>query len=225
MYLADDYRPYVRRFDLHHLEASASTTIGVRSDDTIGYLSAAWYTFARDNGVLDPGTVWDVARPLSDAIPEPLRPFYAHLFQMARRAGAEVTHDYECPSPQLFRRFHMRVLPLEHDALLLIHHLAVVHPVQNGSPAIEQYYRVEHATITQCCNCRLVRRAQEPETWDWAPAWVEHEAPNTTQGLCPRCLAMHYPRLAERYATWRDDRVQRALGAGPREAGLNGGQS
>lgn len=214
MYLADDFKPLMRRFDLHHLEASRATTIGVRSDDTIGYLNSAWYRFARDNGVEDPGSVWDIARPLVQAILPPLRPFYSSLFGKARRARAEASHDYDCPTPELLRRFHLRVLPLDEGGLLLLHHLEVSHPVGRSAPALDRFFRDEHGMITQCCQCRMVRRAQETETWDWVPEWVERPAENTSHGLCPECLALHYPRLAERYATWRDDGARKALERG-----------
>jgi hypothetical protein len=223
MYLAEDFRPIMRRFDLHHLDASQATAIGVRADDSVGYVNAHWYTFARDNGVEDPGSVWDLARPIPEAILPPLRPFYEHLFRKARTSHEEGSHDYECSAPHLYRRFHLRVVPLEHDALLLLHHLEVSKPIGKGSPAIERFYRDESGMITQCCHCRMVRRVKDLETWDWVAAWVDRADPDTSHGLCPECLAVHYPKLAERYATWRDERVQRALQTGSAaEAGLNG---
>ena len=115
------------------------------------------------------------------------------------------------------------MLPLDDEGLLLIHHLEVVHPIGSRSPAIDRFYRDEHGLVTQCCQCRMVRRAQQAETWDWVPDWVREPADDTSHGLCPECLALHYPKLAERYATWRDTRVQRALASGSaHDAGLNG---
>jgi len=46
--------------------------------------------------------------------------------------------------------------------------------------------------ITQCCNCRRVRRLAEPSRWDWVPAWVATIPPDTTSGLCPLCSEYYW---------------------------------
>lgn len=196
MYLAPDFRPFLEGQDLDDLEASDNTVVGLRDDLTIGYVNGAWARFAEEAGA-------EPATPLGhvlEAFAEPLRPFYRELFQRVRREGEPEVHTYECSSPERFRQFQLRVIPLAHGGLLLIHHRASDRPHDRlPHPADPSVYRDEHGLLTQCAHCRMVRRVDNPSTWDWVPELVQTQAEHVSHGLCPVCFRHYYPDLAEAY--------------------------
>ncbi len=55
-----------------------------------------------------------------------------------------------------------------------------------------QTYIKPNGLITMCSHCRRVERADEPEVWDWVPAWVEHMPDETSHSLCRPCLDYYY---------------------------------
>jgi hypothetical protein len=205
MYLADDFRHQLRRHDLRALDRMDLTALAIRPDGTIAYLNDGWFRFAAEHGAKDPARVWDPARPILEAIPAALRPFYGQLFGRVLASRQEQTHDYVCPTPDAYRRYHLRVVPLDRG-LLLLHHLDVERPAPGGTQPLEYgQYRSAAGIVVQCAHCRMVRRVGDGETWDWVPAWVEHPDEHTSHGLCPVCFALHYPALAERYVVWRGE--------------------
>jgi hypothetical protein len=148
----------------------------------------AWERFARANGghavaTFQPGT------PLLDVIPEAMRAFYADGFDNACATATCWEHDYECSSPELYRRFRMIAYPFG-DFLVVTHSLLVEHPhEQEPHPAGDDY--VVGGVIWMCAHCRRVRWRGQLR-WDWVPAYLAHPPANLSHGLCVACAAYHF---------------------------------
>lgn len=197
MYAADDYLPVLGR-DLEHLEASRSTVIGLRPDLSVGFLNSAFFQFARDNGGGD-GSWLDPERPVVESFLPPLREFYGALYRRAIDRRKPEHHDYQCPSPELFRRFRLRAMPRP-GGLVLVHQLIEQHPHdEEPHDPDRSIYECGDGVITQCCHCRSTRRCSDPDTWDFVPAWVVDEPENLSHGFCRLCFRYYYPELARRY--------------------------
>jgi hypothetical protein len=84
----------------------------------------------------------------------------------------------------------MNVYPLHQGSgLLFVHSLVVEEPIPAGEsqPLLDAQYRRGDGFIRQCAYCRRVERADQPETWDWAPKWVKRPPSQTTHGICAVC--------------------------------------
>lgn len=167
----------------------------------IGYVNAAWRRFARDNGgPRDREATWSIGASYLDAVPKVLRDFYHGLLKrslVARERGSlfPLVHVYECSSPTTYRRFAMAVYPLDGPVFLLAHTPVVVRDFDaqlEAHPASDDYVNAD-GLIKQCSHCRRVQRPrQQPEIWDWVPAWVARSPSETSHGLCDLCLVHFY---------------------------------
>ena len=179
-------------FSLDALREEPSTIYALSQDLRITYVNAAWTRFALANGARWNEGEWGIGRSVMDAIPELLRPFYERLFERALEERVVVEHDYDCSSATVSRRFRMRLLPCEAGGLLVVHSLLREDPrSEPGMPPLDALYR-HLGMIAQCSHCRRVQRANEPDHWDWVPAYVEQPQPNTSHGLCPLCADYYY---------------------------------
>lgn len=153
-------------------------------------VNRAWTRFADANGGLDPR--WGRGAYLLDAIAPPLRGFYRDLHLETFDAAERREHDYECSSDEVFRRFHMIVLPVDATFLLVTHALTVERPHdREAHPADDTSYFVD-GVLTMCAHCRRVRAA-DVERWDWVPSYVGHTPANVSHGLCRVCVVAYYP--------------------------------
>lgn len=194
MWLAPDFAPRLPEPRLAELDASASTVIGLRADLSVGFRNSAWDRFAVENGAEELRR-WN-GRPIVEVFTPALRAFYEALLRGVQATGVAIDHDYACPNPARQQVFRLRVLPLEHGALLLTHHLHVVHAHGPPAEADAAVYRDAHGIVTQCAHCRHTRRADAPATWDWVPAYLDRMLPDVSHGLCPSCFRHYFPRAA-----------------------------
>lgn len=195
MFLAPDFVSILSGHALHELDAAEHTVIGLRANFTVGYRNHAWSSFARVNGA--PELIDWNGTPITEVFHSEVRSFYVDLFETVQRTGSPADHDYECSSPDLFRIFRLRVLPLAERSLLLLHHLRVerAHDQPTYEPNASMY-RGDGGYIVQCCHCRRTRRAAEPATWDWVPAYLDRTLPDVSHGLCPPCFRHYFPDAA-----------------------------
>ena len=149
-------------------------------------VSPAWRRFARVNGGLREvvGTEYD------SVIIEPLRTYFRDAFVTVRERGEPWDHDYECSSPEMRRRFRMRVYPIE-EGFGIVHALRIEepHPASDVDP--DAAYEHE-GLVTMCAHCRKVKN-QRAFRWDWVPAYVRSLPSNVSHGLCPPCAAHYFP--------------------------------
>jgi len=187
-------------FQLANLEADDATIYMLGPDLRIVYCNRAWDVFASLNGGVGLTREAVLGTCILDVIAEPLRQFYASGFARAQTTLRPWEHDYECSSPEQFRLFHMRVLPLASSYLLVENSLRVERPHGAERPAMPPSpasYVTEDGIITMCCHCRRTRRlnADSEHVWDWVPEFLSHPPGNVSHGLCRNCRAYFYPRL------------------------------
>lgn len=201
--ITDRFGSLLRNFDLDALDRHDSSVIGVDENLRIGFLNAGWFRFAAQNGG-EPAISerWGLGASLWAAIPTPLQAFFGNLFATALAPGRvdalhPILHDYECSSPELYRRFTLSLYPLRQTkGLLLVNSLRVETPwaaeARIPSPVAADY-RAEGGIIRQCSNCRRVKEAGEKQQWHYVTEWIRASPPETSHGLCPICLDYYYP--------------------------------
>ena len=170
--------------------ATSDNVSYILSDELkILHTNAAWERFARENGDEVFLQHWHRAS-LLDAIPGALQTFFRERFARAQLTQERWEHDYECSSPTVFRQYRMIVYPVG-SVFIVTHALLVEMPhdrtAHDPSPRYER-----SGVISMCSHCRRVRRAGEPEAWDWVPAYVTPIADNVSHGLCPPCYRYYY---------------------------------
>jgi len=200
MQVSRDLLPVLERWDLAELDAHAGAVYGVTSELRLGYLNAAWFRFAADNGG-EPhiSADWSLGRSVLASVRGPLRDFYASNYRACLDATVPWQHEYECSSTETYRRYHQIVYPLEARAGLLIVNSLVVERARDVAepvPFEPEAYVGADGFITQCTHCRRVRRTAEPDRWDWIPVWVAEFPRETDHGLCGPCFRFHYPSAA-----------------------------
>ena len=141
-----------------------------------------------DNGGQD-ASKW-LGPPVLDYFLPPVRSFYEDLFTQVRESGEPADHRYQCSSPELYREYSMRVLPLEGGRLLVIHHLVVDSP-HGDSKSPAPRYQGPGGLVTLCCHCRRTQRAGDITTWDWVPAYLDAKT-GISHGLCEACATHYY---------------------------------
>ena len=194
MRVAPRFRALLASFDLAEFEREASTIYGLWPDTRIAYFNVAYLRFAEEGGA--PGLLarFGLGARVADTVPPLLAPSFGRLIARARAADEPVTHEYECHSPALHRRYQQRLLPLGRGAgLLCVHSLIVARPHDDPRPADEAPYRGAHDIIVQCAHCRRVRRVGEPRQWDLVPDFVANVPERTSHGLCEACLGYYFP--------------------------------
>lgn len=180
-------------FVLAELDAKASTICALDRELRIAWVNRAWHRFAATNGAAWDEAAWGAGTPLLSAVPEVLAPFYEAELRRVQETGVVFEHEYECSSPELERRFRMRVTRCESGALLCIHSLVHEAPHAAGVGFDAATYVGEGGFVRMCSHCRRVRRAADAHAWDWVPAIVAKPPQLTTHGLCELCLAYYYP--------------------------------
>ncbi|MEO8225051.1 MAG: hypothetical protein ABI661_09595, partial [Gammaproteobacteria bacterium] len=200
---APGFERLLKGFSRADLESHAGAVYGLWPDCSLAYVNPAWLHFARSNGG-EPAisTRWNLGSCVLDAIPEVLKAFYADLLRAPLSGSAPParprTHEYECSSPDLYRRFAMTVYPLEAaEGLLVVNSLRIETPHAAADPAsategMEGYFDTD-GVVRQCAHCRRIRAVDGDNQWDWIPAWVEKSHAATSHTLCNFCLDHYYP--------------------------------
>lgn len=183
-------------FSVRALEENASVVYIVGRDFSIAYCNPAWDTFAAQNGGknLERGQV--SGRSCLPAMPDFLRTFYEFAFENVSDTQKPWEHDYECSSPEKYRRFHMRVFPIDPTYLLVENSLYVEgdHEQASQTPVDHSRYIDHNGFIAMCSHCRRTR-AHHPNsstTWDWVPSYLKDTPVLVSHALCRTCLAYHY---------------------------------
>ena len=173
-------------------ERDESVLYALDADFRVVYCNAAWDRFASANKGETTKSSAVQGKFVLEAFSEPLKGFYERAFRAVRQTGQTWEHCYECSSPELFRRFRMRVLFLpESDIVLVISSLEIECPHgPERQPRVFDpvFYQNRDGLISMCSSCRRTRQADAPESWDWVPHLIEKMPRNVSHGLCPVCL-------------------------------------
>lgn len=188
-------------FHLARLEEDHSVIYLLAPDLRIVYCNKAWDEFASANSGVGLNREAVLGRRIIDVIAEPLKAFYENGFSLTQKGSRPWEHDYECSSPELFRLFHMRVLPLANSYLLVENSLKIGRPHGSERAAMPSYpasYVSEAGILTMCAHCRRTRRIStgNEQVWDWVPSFLTDPPGRVSHGLCRNCRAYFYPHLA-----------------------------
>lgn len=187
MRFADFLHP---RFKEEVLDRLPSPVAALEASGDILWVNPAWDAFADANGCVRAGGRWG---SYFAGITTELRSYYQEAFRQALATGNVFEQEYECSSPGILRRFHLRAMPFE-GRVLLAEHVPVLEVARDetASPASEEFHSPT-GTIAQCSNCR---RTYHPPSgaFQWVPAWVQRPHPRTSHVICPPCARYYYHR-------------------------------
>ena len=160
------------------------------------YSNPTWDRFAEENGA--PELVGEalIGTDLFAAIPNVLASAYAEAFASVEATGRVWTKAYECFSPDMLRRFQMRIHFLKSRRWFLVTNALIVErPHENVEPSAERVY-FDRGVITMCAHCRCVRQVGSHGGWDFVPYYLQLKGLDLlkiSHGLCPICQAYFYP--------------------------------
>lgn len=194
-----EFLPLLEPFDDIDMHRSPQVIYGMWADFRLAYLNSAWFQFSTANfGDPEIPAYWSLGRSLADTLPAELAPFYIQKFRECLKSGRHWSHDYECSSDEIYRKYHQTTYPLAGRGLLVVNSLRVELPRDStdSAPAsaaeLSAYYD-ENRYVHQCCHCRRVQRLDTARQWDFVPLFIRNPEPRTTHGLCAHCLNHYYP--------------------------------
>jgi hypothetical protein len=152
--------------------------------------NAAWERFARANGGERCLERWKPGSSLLDAVSGELKQFFEDGFAHAARSESRWDHDYECSSPTQFRKYRMMVYPI--GGSFVVTHALLVSVPHEPSELVPGATYERQGFVAMCSHCRRVRRSDNPECWDWVPAYVSTVRDNISHGLCTACYRFYY---------------------------------
>lgn len=178
---------------LRTLRNSEQVSFVLDSSLNLAYHNKAWDRFARENSAPELAGGAAIGTNLLSVIEKHLRPFYREALHKVTRENTIWEWEYECSSPDLFRKFLMRVHPIKPSGWLLVTNSILVEGEHAPGNTDFKDYVDAHGKIHMCAHCRCSRRTATPERWDFVPANLKLEGANVTQGLCPICKNYFYP--------------------------------
>jgi hypothetical protein len=179
------------------LDTSPLISYVLNSGYRIVYCNAAWDRFATENDAPELTHSAIIGTDFRCALGDTLRPFYLQAIDQVARTGAVWEWIYECSSPELFRKFQMRVQPLQREGWLVTNARLVERPHADAVHTGLHAYANQHGLITICSHCRRSRQTDCPAEWDFVPAHLDRTLTNISHGLCPLCLEYFYPKELE----------------------------
>jgi hypothetical protein len=201
--IAIGFHALLKDFSLAEVETNSDPVFGLRADMRLAYFNFAWFKFAQENGG-EPAisNEWGLGRSIFDAIPAEIHDFYRKLFQTGMQSWRAkeripVSHEFECSSADVYRRYAEFLYPLAAgQGLLVVTSLVCEQPHDPiERPACQpelQSYADENGMIHQCAHCRRVENLSIPGRWDWVPYWVNHTPWFTSHTICSFCFNRFY---------------------------------
>lgn len=194
--LDPDYAGLLRGYDLTQLDQHEGAIYALCTDWRLRYFNDGWSRFARDNGG-EPALSarYPLGAPLFEAFtPTPLRTYFEFHYSECLRESRLWSHDYECSSATVYRRFRQLVYPLGSRGVMVVNAKSVERPQAQVSSDefAAASYRDAAGLVHQCAHCRRIRHSAQHDSWDWVPEWVAQMPPRCSHGLCPTCLVFYY---------------------------------
>ncbi len=181
---------------MHALERSAGVSYILDSRYRVMYCNPAWNRFAGSNGAPQLTSKAVIGSDLFDVIPGVLRTFYSDAFRRVLSTGQVWEELYECSSPDLFRKFRMRIHLLKPQDWFVITNTLLVEQPHTSTAAVDPNTYVDaNGLVTLCAHCRCSKRVDNPDQWDFVPDHVQarlDSAVKISHGLCPLCRAYFY---------------------------------
>jgi hypothetical protein len=157
------------------------------------YHNKAWNNFARQNSAPELADGAAIGTNVLSVTDESLRPFYREAFREVTREKPIRGWEYECSSPERFRKFLMRVHPMKPSGYFLVTNSLLVESEHSAAKPNSKEYRGSDGKIHLCVHCRCSKRGAQSERWDFVPANLKPETANVLQDLCPICKGYFYP--------------------------------
>ena len=188
---AAEMEAVVEAVPLTTLESSDAVIYATDPELRLIYANPGWDRFAEANGAPHLVRAELMREGVLEVIRGPLKDFYRDRIVEALRTSKPVEHTFECSSAEVRRTFHMRILPLRNNGLLVINSLSAEDAMPAGREAKREEYADANRLISMCSHCR---RTQKPDSgvWEWVPAFVRDQPDEVSHGLCPVCLEYHY---------------------------------
>ena len=187
---------------LASLNGHSGSVYGLDAEFNLSYLNPAWFKFAEENSNnIFLSSEWELGRSVFDSIPGLLASYYRDLFTSALNDNKSAKHprqsEYECSSPELYRRFSMHLYPVGKGGIVVVHSLLVEEPyttppIKGRLTLDEEHYIDKDGILHQCANCRRIKNLHEPERWDWVPRYIEEPYSSVSHGVCPPCMQQYY---------------------------------
>jgi hypothetical protein len=201
-YITPEFEALIGASRLESLNSHPGSVYGLDSALNISYLNPAWFKFSEDNGgEVFVSSDWTLGKQIFSSIPDAQKSFYRDLFESALNENKpSITSqqmEYECSSPELYRRFSMHLYPVGKDGILVVHSLLIEEPhrssLADGVIVLdEDNYIDKDGIVRQCANCRRIQNLNNTEQWDWIPKWVTEAHPRTSHSICRPCRQHYY---------------------------------
>ncbi len=178
------------------LEQSSMVSYIVDGDYQINYCNPAWDRFALENDAPELIRTSVLGLDLRSVLGKDLRSFYTQALEGVEKSGRVWDWLYECSTPEVFRKFHMRVHSISSPKkwFLFTNALVIEHRHTASATGSLNNYLNSNSDITMCSHCRRSRRGEDSMQWDFVPAHLERGVFNVTHSLCPVCLEYFYPK-------------------------------
>jgi hypothetical protein len=179
------------------VETDTAVIFCLDPDLRITYCNPAWDRFALENGGAEMCRPAPIGRPILDSIGGSDREYFETHYRRVLQQSEPWERDYECSSPSVYRKFRLRVVPMQSiPGLFVMNSLQVetAHQLEECAP-LEEAYRTSFDLIVMCASCRRTRRnaGGGAEIWDWVPKFVERIPARTSHGVCAHCNELYYP--------------------------------
>ncbi len=157
------------------------------------YCNPAWDRFAIANNGESALASRICGTPLFRYLPGVLEYHYLKLFERAREKHELVTAEYECNSPDVFRKFRIHISPIPATSLLAVVHSLLAHgdiPYAICRSTDHDYGVGE--LVSMCVQCRRTKRLRD-HCWDWVPEFLRTPPARVSYGICQECLRRYCP--------------------------------
>jgi PAS domain-containing protein len=182
-------------FPTKSLEANSDVIFVLDRRHRIAYCNPAWDAFAKQNHGIHLERNEMVGRDCLQGVPDFLRNWYKKLYRWVRKNQKPWEHDYQCSSPQKFRAFHMRVLPIDRSYLLVENSLLIerAHRWKLNLSSDRQYIN-QYGWIVMCAHCRRTEYMCEEgkREWHWVPSYIVKAPAPVSGGICPACVSYYF---------------------------------
>ena len=155
--------------------------------------------FARGNDGDDILTRWPMGSNILSFLPAVIRGSIQRMYDDVMDKGKIIEDVYDCHSPDVFRRFRMRIFPFLNRFAMHEHCLIATSPLTGGEDLsmeeVQSQYVDDNGIIHQCCHCRRTQSRIDINHWVWVtPLIARHNdfSPNISHTLCPVCLQHYY---------------------------------
>jgi len=195
-----DLEKYLRAagLSIRDLQISRSIIYILDAESRIVFCNWAWDRFAAQNKGVNLTHLSVVGKSVLDVVPDPLQLFYRTAYATARKTHQPWIHNFECSSPETFRLFHMRVLPIGGPYLCVENSLRIerLHEADRAEihPATSRYVD-QNGVIVMCSHCRRTRQVRNigSPRWVWIPEFLNAPPGEVNYALCDLCFRFFYP--------------------------------